>query len=335
MRSKYLTVAVMACTALSPILSAPALALPTESPVPQYDGQELAGMQDQCDAIAASYDTLNGDIWTGEVVVNPGNALLVSGPTEVPGTRVIDLDTVEGHGDLIPSDTYIEGDPYRNGGSVNMFGDQWASSAYWTNSRYDYTADFDSTFAYSFDCNISQEVFHPEVIYPLQGYYEVFDDGTGGDEDAIRANCEAHTANTSAPWWGDPFSPGGRCQFVDTTPPPEPEYHDPAVLIATVAGDPILEDQFDNLNGHEENGGPFEVSGEVPIGKVVVCISPANPSGGKKGVPGEWRAQNGYDGGSFTGPEAGCNTIWFDTGAKDGVSNLNENGTFISVPPQV
>ena len=332
MRSKYLTVAVMACTALSPILSAPALAMPTQSPLPQFEGVELPGMQDQCDAIAASFDTGDGSHWRGEVDVDVGNATLVSGPTQV-GDRTIVPGTLEGHGDLIPSDTYITGDPYRNGGSVNMFGDQWTSAAYWTNSRYDYTAEFDSTFAYSFSCNVYVEVYHPEVVYPKQGYYDVFDDGTGGDEEAIRRNCEAHTENTSAPWWGDPFSPGGRCQFVDTTPPPEPEFWDPEELFTTVAGDPILEDQTDTLAGHEENGGPFEVSGEVPIGKVVICISPANPSGGKKGVPGEWRAQNGYDGGSWTGPEAGCNTTWFDTGAKDGVSNLNENGTFISVPP--
>ena len=54
---------------------------------------------------------------------------------------------------------------------------------------------------------------------------------------------------------------------------------------------------------------------------------------GKK-LPGAWRAQNGYSGGSFTGPDAGCNTTWYNTGAIPAApNNINfDSHNWVTIP---
>src|SRR5690606_18873110 len=88
---------------------------------------------------------------------------------------------------------------------------------YWPDHSYNYTADFESTFRYDFSCNINFEKYYPaEVIHHRAvGVYVFNDDGTGNDEDAIRANCQQYTDN-GQPWWGQPYFPNEgnqRCRF--------------------------------------------------------------------------------------------------------------------------
>jgi hypothetical protein len=286
-------------------------------------------MQDQCDLIAASYEVPGSqNIWSGAVVF--GSPTLTSGPSEVSGSRVIDEDTVEGAGTFTPAGVYIDGDPYRVGGSVNMFGFQRATGGSWSASTYNYDANFDTTFSWSFSCDVSEEVYVPEQIIEVraQGQYVFNDDGKGSDEDAIRANCEQYTDN-GQPWWGTLYRPNEqtpRCIFDGTPAYTDiiPAYWEAPVFRASVTGTPVNQDQNDNLRGYEANGSGFSIGGDVVIGQVVVCISPA--TNGNRGNPGAWRTQNGYTGEL-------CNTAHFNV-AEWGAGSTTSNGTYISVPPQ-
>ncbi len=195
---KTIALVAMCATALSPVLSTAAYADTIPDPVAEYDGEELAGMQAQCNSLAAAAKASAGaptaDVWTGEVEVSSGNATRVAGPTEVSGTRVVDESTIHYAGDYVPSTLEIRGDPFRIGGSVNMFGDQWSTAGYWTDSTYNYDADFTSTFSYAFSCSISMEVYHPEedVFVPADGAY-VINGEFGESNEAIRGNCVAFT----------------------------------------------------------------------------------------------------------------------------------------------
>jgi hypothetical protein len=95
------------------------------------------------------------------------------------------------------------------------------------------------------------------------------------------------------------------------------------VLIATLAGAPVDQDQTDSIYAFEDHGGPVQVTGEFHVGQAVICISPST-GGAKKGVPGEWRTQNGYTGDK-------CTTEWFKV-APWGAGTEGSNGTYISVP---
>jgi len=121
----------VATTALitNTLVSTAALAAATQQPIANpADQTTLDAMTSQCEAIALNYGQPDGqnDHWTGEVV--EGAVDLVAGPTEVDGTRVIDEDSIQPVGDFVPSVKEIRGDPYRTGGSVNLFGDQWATA---------------------------------------------------------------------------------------------------------------------------------------------------------------------------------------------------------------
>jgi hypothetical protein len=309
-------------------------------PTPTADAADtttLDAMQAQCDALALVHGPATGpnDHWSGEVV--EGAVTLVAGPTEVAGTRVIDTSTIVGTGTFTPGTTYIEGAPFRVGGSVNLFGDQYATSGNWSDSTYYFTADFNSTFAHAFSCNIYQEVYHPGYVIPghgVEGYYVIDDNDHGSDEDAIRANCEAFTAkgpDASQPWWGTDHA---FCKFVKTGDATDDETVDPTwddpALVGNEPGVAVNQDQTDTLTAFEDHGGPVQASGgPFHIGQVVVCISPSTTT--KKGVPGAWVAKNGYDGGDMVGPAAGCNTPYFKI-APWGAGTNTSNGTYISVP---
>ncbi len=326
---KSIAIVAMCATALSPVLSTAALADTIPTPVSTGPSTDtLTEMQDQCTDLAAGYDNGNGDRWTGVVI--PGSSALTAGPTEVEGTRVVDESTIMHAGDYVPAELEIRGDPFRIGGSVNMFGDQWSTAGYWTDSTYNYTADFESTFTYSFACQIGQEVYHPESIehHPAEGMYVIRDDliGTpqaGAALQACNAFNDAHEAGEEQGFWGT--TPQGNCQFEGTQAYDEtiPEYWDPAVTVATVDGTPIDEMQTDSLYAFEDHGGRVDVTGEYHVGQVVVCISPST-GGTKKGVPGTWRPQNGYSGEK-------CTTEWMSV-APWGAGTENSNGTYISVP---
>jgi hypothetical protein len=331
MNRKLLTVAVMCATSLSSMMSTAALA-DNNPPLHSEPGAVIIdGMQDQCDNLAANHDTGNGDIWYGDIVL--GAVTLVAGPTEVEGTRVIDLSSVVGIGPLHASDPYIAGAPFRVGGSVNLFGNQRASAAYYDDSTYNYTADFDSTYRHAFSCNIYHAVFHPES--QQIGHYVIDPDANGNEENAILHECAAYNARGQhlplPGYWGD--SPHGNCIYIPGAT--VPESYDPPVLNGNEAGTPIDVDQTDlDVTAFEDHGGRFEVSGDLFIGQVVVCISPSNGPTAKKGVPGTWRPQNGYNGGDPVGPAAGCNTNYFNV-APWGSGSQTSNGTYISVPPAI
>src|SRR3569623_3190866 len=86
MTRKFLTVAVMCATALSPVLSTPAMAAATvlDTVTPDdADGSTVAAMAAACTAAAAAHaagDPVSQDIWTGTPV--EGAVTWVSGPTD-------------------------------------------------------------------------------------------------------------------------------------------------------------------------------------------------------------------------------------------------------------
>lgn len=291
------------------------------------DATTLAAMESQCDALAAVHGPATGDNdhWSATVV--EGAVTLVSGPTET-GNRVIDNSSIVGTGTYVPSVLEIRGNPMRIGGSVNMFGDQWATAGYYPDSTYNFTADFASTFAHAFSCNIYQAIYHPAVHHDQLGHW-ILDPDAHGNEEANTNNCNAF--DTSLPL-GPPN--GGTTQanclyIVDEVAHDNPAYWDdnPPALVGNEPGTAVNQDQTDNLNGFEDHGGPVQVTGEYHVGQPVICISP-----GSKG--GSWRAQNGYSGGSFTNTNPatpGCNTNWFKATTWFSGSTTS-NGTFISVP---
>lgn len=344
MNSKTLMLAAVSVSALSPLASTAVWADTIPEPVANAaNSATQSAMQTQCDALAAGYDTGDGDRWEGTVVV--GAITKVSGPTEVAGTRDIDEATVMHAGTYVPSTTEIRGAPFRIGGSVNLFGDQWSTAGYWTDSTYNYRADFETTYSHAFSCNITQENYNPayEIHVPAEGAYVVNGD-FGDSEAAVRGNCAAFTAQgfpleTRPDWWGVELFRGGsdakpHCRFEGTQAHDEtvPESWDPPVLQYTIAGTPVDQSQTDSLYAFEDHGGPVQVTGEYKIGQAVICISPSTTL--KKGVPGVWRPQNGYNGGNMlelTPAVAGCNTKYFMV-APWGSGSTTSNGTYISVP---
>jgi len=295
---------------------------PAEGPSPDT----LAAMQDQCDTLA--FNHTEGD-YTGEVDVGSIIATYVSGPTEVAPFHTIDdaiAGTLVGVG-FVPGAITIEGDPFRIGGSVNMFGLQVADGGEFTSSTYDFTHDFETVYSYAFNCNMTETVFTG-----ASGYYELAGD-FGDSNEAIRGNCDAFTAlgdNDPRPkWWGDPYHGGTalkpHCRFVGTVGDPEPQER------PDEAGTPIQETQTNELLAHENAGEGYPVEGDILLGQVVICISPTTSTQTKKGVPGTWTPKNGYNGGSSVQGQPGCNTGYFNI-APWGAGSQTSKGTYISVP---
>jgi hypothetical protein len=309
--------AMMSSSIVSPAYAAVTLidSIPAADP-PGLDVTNLALAQDQCDAAAAAAD-LDGpgedtDIYTGVVV--EGTVTLKSGPTEVgtEGDRDIDLSTRVGAGTFTPGYVHILGDPYRNGGSVNMFGMREAIGGHYSNSAYDFTADFKTTYTHPYTCDIYKAVYHPAVAPgPVQGYYT--NPGEG----------DCNGIGPDNPHWGEDL---GACHFNKTGDgtPGADEYHDPVANIGNVAGGSFDQDQTDNLNAHESMGAGFDTSEPLLLGQAVVCISPSKT--GPKGAPGTWTKQNGYTGDK-------CTTVWYNGGATVGVPNLNDGShNWVTVP---
>lgn len=305
-----------------PVLNSAALAAVTIlDPAPLPEGPSsatLLAMQDQCDAKAAAH----GVAWTGELDESSIVPTLVSGPTEVGTHSIADAieGTLVGAGTFTPAHVEILGDPYRVGGSVNMFGIQQSVGGHYSASEYDFRADFTSTFSYAFNCLMSEH-----VIVPAEGIYVVAGD-FGESEGAVRGNCAAFTAagdNDPRPeWWGELFHGGNpenpHCRFEGT------QAHEEDQDRPDEAGTPIEEVQTDNLLAHEDAGEGFDTEETLLIGQAVICISPTTSTQTKKGVPGTWVAKNGYIGGK-------CTTAWFNV-APWGAGSQDSNGTYISVP---
>ena len=174
-----------------------------------------------------------------------------------------------------------------------------------------------STYSHAFSCDISQAVYHPEVIIPAHGVLGYYDNPGAGDCGGL---TPAHHK------WGEDI---GACIFTQTGDAEDEQitqaFNDPAAFVVNEAGVAINQSQTDSdVASFEEHGGIVQVSAEYYVGQAVICNSP-----GSKG--GTWRVQNGYNGGSFTGPAAGCNTPYFKI-APWGNGSQTSNGTFTSVP---
>jgi hypothetical protein len=295
-----------AATALlsSTIMSSPAFAATVgtatvEDPIAQgLSPDNLVAAQAQCTALAAAHAPA---VYTGTLDVSSIVPTLTSGPTEVDPTAR-DKTNIVGTGTFTPASTYIVGDPFRIGGSVNMFGDQYADSGRWSDSEYDFSNEFTSTFSYAFNCNMTESVHNAGT-----GHH----DWTLDPSDPQAAACLAYDRNGL--FQGEDQ---GQCVWIVDTPASDTDEARPAE-----AGTPISQDQTDTLSGHEYHGGPVEAEGGTfHIGQVVICISPSKPTPG-----GTWRTQNGYTGSK-------CTTDWFKNHAVWGSGTESSNGTYISVP---
>lgn len=351
---KFVAIVASCTTALFPIMATSAAAFTvgtatvTDPVAAGPNATTLAAQTAVCNALAISLD-LDGpdpksDIYQASVTQT--GSTLVAGPTET-GTRV--KSNIVGIGTFTPGVTYIQGNPFRIGGSVNMFGDQYATSGSWSDSTYDFTNSFASTWAYAYSCAVESSEYHPPVHHdavPVQGFYINCDFGHGQGNDnngetectvanagAPQGSCEAH--NNTGPTFGQWGYDTEQCKWIQTAPAQpaydDPEYWDAFVPVGTFPQTAINQDQTDTLSGHENHGGPVQAAGgPFHIGQVVICISPS--TGGQKGVPGVWRQQNGYTGNK-------CNTDWFQSkgiylgaGAVWGAGTESSNGTYISVP---
>jgi hypothetical protein len=324
--------AILAATAIlagsfNPVFSTQAWAavtFPDGTPPPTGPTQDTKdAMQDQCDALALAH----GFNWTGTLDEGSiGAGVYVSGPTEVGTHTIADAieGTLEGAGTFTPAHLEFTSDPYRNGGSVNMWANADAVGGQYSASEYDFEGDFETKYTYAFDCDMTET-----VISGAEGFYEVAGD-FGDSEDAIRANCDAFTAlgdNDPRPkWWGEPFHGGSpsnpHCRFVGTPGTEEEEDRDPE------SGIPVEETQTDTLIAHEDAGEGFFDSATVSIGKVLVCISPTTSTQTKKGAPGTWVFKHGYSGEK-------CTTTWYNTGAMVDVANLNTGSNNVVTVPVI
>lgn len=323
------TRAILASTALIlssfvPVLNTTAWAAVTIlDPLPDAEGASaatLTAMEAQCDALAL----VHGFNWHGELDPTSIVATIVGSPVEVPPLHTIDdaIGDPIGSGIFTPAHIEFTSDPYRNGGSVNMWANANAVGGHYSASIYDFEHDFDTTFSYAFDCLMSET-----VTTGASGFYELAGE-FGDSNDAIRANCDAFTAlgdNDPRPkWWGEPFHGGSlanpHCRFVGDPGSTDDEDRDPE------NGTPIEQTQRDTLLAHEDNGEGFDITETVSIGKVLVCISPTTSTQTKKGAPGTWVAMHGYSG-------LKCTTLWYNTGATVGVSNLNTGSNNVVTVP--
>jgi hypothetical protein len=316
----FLATTALLVTSINTVLISPAWAAVTVATPPASgpNATTLAAMEDQCDALAAAH----GGAWNGDLDESSIVPTYVSGPTEVGTHSIADAieGTLVGAGTFTPGSVSILGDPYRIGGSVNMFGVQQSTGGHYSASQYDFEGDFETTYSYAFNCTMTETVHVPaEGVYVIAGDF-------GDSEDAVRGNCAAFTAqgdNDPLPdWWGDPFHGGNpdnpHCRFEGTAA------HDEEQSRPDEAGTPIQETQTDTLVAHEDAGEGFDISETVLIGQAVICISPTTSTQTKKGVPGTWVAKNGYTGDK-------CTTAWFNV-APWGAGSQDSNGTYISVP---
>jgi hypothetical protein len=325
--TKILMIIAMCGSSLSPAMVTPAFAI-------SASGTTTAAMSAQCTSDLGSNAAVllhDGSPSFSTEVVETGS--VDGAPTEVSGTRVETPGSRFGTGAATYSGISIAGNPYRTGGSVNMFGDQVATQKNWANSEFDFTAQYATVTTFSYECHVTQqtETYHPAVHIPghgVLGYY-IVDPDSHGNEEAAQRSCDAFNAQapvapdyTAPGFWG--VSPHGNCVFVQTSPAVDPvdeaEYWTPNAPINRT--DLLTAHTVDETNtaagtGHETNGGPFTQTGSWFVAKVVVCISPTK-------LPGTWRTQNGYTG-------TKCNTTYFNTAPWGGGSQTS-NGTYISVP---
>lgn len=303
----------------------------------------LLAMQAQCAAIATGLGTdYSGALDPLSITNSP-----VGGPTEAgtEGNRTLTSDKTPGlTATYTPAHKEIAGDPYRNGGSVNMFGVQQSVGGAYSTSQYDFTASFNSTFAYGFNCTITQTIHHHDLVTPAvpptpgTGHHYRMDGNTHA-QNCVQMDIRGDHFGETGPGPGpddpdyDPNdkSEGGTCLWAWDTPPTPGSpavYHDyDTTVVTNPAGVPVNQDQSETLSAHETDGAGYSDSATVTLGQVVVCISPTK-------LPGTWKAQNGYTG-------IKCTTAWYSgktpydltNYAGTNVPNLNDGShNMVTVP---
>ncbi len=303
--------AILAATALlsSTIMSTPAFAF-TDGTA-EVDDPSPAGITDLaaqavCDTLASAHGGTAPLVYHGTLEPGSIDGSITSGPT-ADGARTVDPSSVTGTGDQIAETVEVHGDPFRIGGSVNMFGFASVVAAHWTDSEYDFTAPYIWTATYTFTCNMTET-----VPTPAQGVHNWTGPEQAGDpaKEACEGDKNPHVYDDR----------GANCVWTQTIPAGT-DSEDRADEYGSIG--PVNEG--DTLNGHENHGGPVPVDPnqvELPDVQVVVCISP-----GKKG--GTWTKKNGYNGDK-------CTTIWYNGGGMIQPSpydNLNTGSNNIVTIP--
>ena len=272
---------------------------------------------------------------TAVVNVVPTEESPIVTDTEITGTRV-------GSGTPSYSGLSIGNGPFRIGGSVNMFGDQVATTKTYPSYTFKFDRSTSTKTNYTFDCEITQatETYVPPVHIPghkVEGYYVNCDFGNGQghdngntctDSSQPQGSCLAHNnTGDTLPFWGEDTE---QCRFVktkDAVDPVDTEEEwipgDDIVTLRTGFTDTQTDVVYEtNLDGFANL--PLTLTGNWYVGQVVICISPTLSTQVKKGVPGTWKQQNGYTGDK-------CTTAWFNV-APWGGGSQDSNGTYISVP---
>lgn len=305
---KSIALVAVCATALSPIFSSAALAL---SPTATYDDPTPTGVvtpnttglaQAECTRLASLHGP---NVWTGtldqssfdEGTYVPGS-LAVSGQQNQVGPAT-------GVGTPIPEAVRVATEPYRIGGSVNMFGLAEVVAAHFPNSEFDFTQTATWDAEYTFTCKMAE-------IIPQDLGIHVW---TGPDQaDGGREQCEQTTAH--------PFDDRGRnCPFVVTIPRGTYARDDEESSVIQIG-------ESGTVNGHETMGPSIPVDDEADLPdpvQVVVCISPSTSS--KKTQTNGWAKKNGYNGDN-------CTTTWYNTGALNGPKdNINSGSNNIVTIP--
>ena len=263
-------------------------------------------MQAQCNDLASAHAP---DVYTGTLDVNSIEGTVVSGSETPTGDQA--KSNFVGIGDPISESIQVATEPYRIGGSVNMFGLAEVVAAHYADSEYDFTQNVTWTSNYAFTCNMTETVHVPDL-----GFHK----WTGPIQASDTAKAECEFTNSVAHQYDDR---GANCEFVVSIPAhDENQNRDPEY------GDIDQPGESGTLGGHASSGGgqlPVDVNAEpIPPVQVVVCISP-NPSS-KKTQSNGWAQKNGY-----TGPN--CNTTYYNSAPVGPQNNLNTGSNNVVTIP--
>lgn len=300
---KSIALVAMCATALSPILTAPAFAVLSNTAT--YDDPTPTGIAStptinlakaECTRLAGLHGP---NVWTGTLdQTSFDEGTYVPGSLDVSGAQHQEGEAT-GVGTPVPESVQVVGNPYRVGGSVNMFGSAQVVAAHFPNSEYDFTQDATWDAEYTFTCKMA------EVIPQDLGIHEWI----GPDQaDGGREACEDTTAH--------PYdNRGAQCVFKVTIPKGTYARDDEEGSVIQIG-------ELGTVEGHETMGPSIPVvdDGDLPGPvQVVVCISP-----GPKG--GTWKKQNGYNGDK-------CTTVWYNTKPIGPQNNINDGSNNIVTIP--
>lgn len=299
---KLLVATAMVGTSLSPLFVSPAMALPASS-----DTENT--MDSTCAALAPATLLHDGTPAASYLVdgVAENQAAPIVTNTEIAGTRA-------GVGTPTYSNLSIGAGPFRTGGSVNMFGDQIATTrTYSAGSTFQFDRHTSTTTSYTWNCTVTVKTETYVPASPAQGFYV----NNGTNPSGGGGSCQG--LNPNNPHWGQDI---GNCIWNETSPAVEESWTPGADIVTVTPQGPISQTDVSDdygltgtdLTPYVQNAGPGDY---WYVGKVVICISP-------KRLPGTWTRQNGYTG-------LKCTTAWFNVAPWSGGSQ-DSNGTYISVP---